>query len=336
MCQVSRSCNGLYQSLYPSEHVKLRAFLVLRRWIDEFFGPSDPSSGFFDALFIDKIMATNLTLISNQSQTANYIKFAGKILDHIAELSFPNIENLGAAAATLCSVLMSSLLRNFSNQRPIKLMHEMLNEVGFQQTFNLTLLSEMLHYGLKEWQTTSSKYNRYTRFGLRHLQLIESKGQLYVNSSKSEMFRRELGAVWDHIPSVHFIEDYLQCAALRNYGQIAYVPLRLIVDEAMRANITWSDGRLTLIEEHPKLFFDFNFIVSLAESHWNVNELKLLNLVTFFVRTKLMRWQEIKAALNGLYQLTPTQKFKFVRNYVSHLLGSDLRKQKASKYVNDF
>ena len=215
----------------------------------------------------------------------------------------------------------------------MELMHKMMEDVGFHHTFNITLLSEILHYGLREWRKTSNKYNRYTRFGLRHLSLIEAASHVHFDEYKAKLFHQELSSLWDHIPSVHFIGDYLECAALRNFGRIAWVPLRLIVDEAMTLNATWNDVRLQFIEKYPTLFFDFPHILSVAAAHWNVDELKMINLVTFFVNKKLIGWEEVNVAVNRQYQMSRTRMMRFVRNYVHHRIVADWsRHVNTSKY----
>ena len=321
--EISRSCNKLYRRLYPMEYSKQHSFLTLRNLIDDFFEPHATWMSCFDTNFIYKLADTNLSILLNQSQTPDDLKFVEKNIDRIALRSFPDIRHFGAAAAMLCNMIMHKLPRNFSNHRTTKLMHGMIEDVGFRHTFNITSLSEILHYGLKEWRKTSNKYNRYTRFGLRHLSLIEAASHLHLNEYKSKLFREELGLLWSHIPSVHFIEDYLECAALRKYGRIAWVPLRLIVDEAMKSNATWNDERLRLIEKYPPLFFDFSHILSVAAAHWNVDELKLINLVTFFVRKRMISWEAVNIAVNRQYRVTRTRMLRFVRNYVHHRLVTD-------------
>ena len=159
---------------------------------------------------------------------------------------------------------------------------------------------------------TNVKYNRYIRFAIHHLELVPefSRDRTLPTVCHPQLI---LGLTWNHLYSVEFISDYLWINPLRGYRIIVRRPLRMIIDAAMQQNGTWNVQYLTLIANHPKLFFDIEHIITVAARHWRSNKENMIFLIDFFVDCDLVEWRDIIPILTRQFNATGKELYRTLR-----------------------
>lgn len=191
---------------------------------------------------------------------------------------------------------------------------------------NASALREMFDFGIKEWNATSSKYNRYIQFAFMNIDnMLAVK---HHSGNRFQALQGDIHALWNDLPCVHFIEDYLNRSALRLHGQFVSKPIELILTDALRSDGSWNTHRLILFARHPTLFFDFEFICWFAvRMHSIGNDMNhLVLLLHFYVDHDLIEWFRMPPRLCSLYPFAPELK-----HYVSTQVYNSIRERIASE-----
>ena len=303
ICQVSRLCNELHSRLYPMSNSKRSAFKSLSVAISK-HPQIEAVTG--STNFTEHLIETKIQKLLRQSESDEDIKFMEKIICQMATSQKHDLRS----ASTLCNQLLVDIPIKLSVNPSILLMRKMLDDLARNRCFQLSSLGEMFKLASEEMKKTSVKYNRYTRFAINHLELIPEypgDGNLLLHAQLT------LGSVWNNLYSIEFIDDYLGITPLREYGLIVRKPLRMIIDAALQHNGSWNVQYLTLIANHPKLFFDIEYLIVQAARHWETNQWNMIHLIDFFVNCGLVEWKTMVPVLTRQFDRTGNELYRTLR-----------------------
>ena len=175
-------------------------------------------------------------------------------------------------------------------------------------------LSEMFWFGAEEMDKTGNKYNRYTRFGLTFLDIIDDLQ--HHPKFNSTLFNRRISRIWNNIHRAEFIEDYLKREVLRTFPEYVHRAAFLVVDSALGSRGLCNTNKLMLIVKYPHLFFDFGHIMISAVMSGRSNERNLMHLLKFLTRNGLMTWKEVRDQLHRIWLETNLDALHFLYSWV--------------------
>ena len=197
----------------------------------------------------------------------------------------------------------------------IKLMRSMITNLDLCGRIAQDSLSEIFRYGAAEMDKTGNKYNRYTRFGLIFLDIINDF-QHHPKLNETQ-FQQRLRDIWNNIHRVEFIEDYLERKVMRTFPEYVYRATSLLVDSALGYNGLWDTNKLKWMVEFPRLFFDFDRIMINTALSARANEGNMMTLLRFLASNQLITWEEIHYHLRRLWMETQIDVFHFLYNWVT-------------------
>ena len=305
ICQVSRLCNELHSRLYPMENSKRSAFKSLSMAISK-HPLIESVTG--STNFTEHLIETKIQKLLRQSESDEDIKLMEKIICQMATSQNHDLRS----ASTLCNQLLVDIPMSISNNPSILLMRKMLDDLARNRCFQLSSLGEIFKLASEEMKKTSVKYNRYTRFAINHLELIPE----YPRDGNLQTLlhaQLTLRSVWNNLYSIEFIDDYLGITPLRECGLIVRKPLRMIIDAALEHNGSWNLQYLTLIANHPKLFFDIEYLIVQAARHWETNQWNMIYLIDFFVDCGLVEWKTMVSILTRQFDRTGNELYRTLR-----------------------
>ena len=301
--ELSVACNSYYLQMYANETKKQRAFYDFALFID------DLNFNVFKHKCIDLKLKQFIDVPVSKADVILVEKIifriaANKNLYHINNREVTEEEHVNAREFN--NILVRNLVVEFLDYLELNVtrcpaMRAMINLIESFSDSNAmqhtALIQKLLEFGLKG----KNKYNLYTKFAFLHLELFfEFHRVPCQNEITFGPYPHCLRSIWSNILSVDFIEDYLKFKRMRGdevgarIGFVA-VPIKLMIDDALRENGTLMSEKLHLFAEHPRLFLHFDSIMEAVISSEHSDEENVIKLFDYFVNASLNSWQKIHA-----------------------------------------
>ena len=296
MSALCVACNRNYRLFYFDESTKVRKFFNLSRFIDR-CQPEQLNIWNFRKKMMD------LELTYNTRSGHIHLSSTDVVLIEIliVELAYKAFHSwfLIPDVSDLCNALVRLLRTDDVKYRRLRAMYWpwFCNQRSGQSVltnYRISMIKVMLRLGLKEWDDTGSKQNRYTRFALLSLDGLLNKVRDDIHYHTLGHFKNDvLRLLWDTVQSVHFIEDFLQRSDLQTSSSLAIRAVDLIMFDALSVDGHLRTERLQLIYRHPRTLFHFQTMLS----HVIDSERNTIMMLDFVVEHELTRWVDIEAVL---------------------------------------